>query len=61
MFKTYYRHLQENGKRNLTVIHEESNIKITSPDYFVHEKSDSELKKEVWEIMKLALKIFNFK
>ncbi len=57
-FKLTTRFLEENGKRNITVTHLPTNLKITSPDYFVHEKSDAELKKNVWEIMKTAIKVF---
>lgn len=46
------------GKRNMTVIHIEKNIKITSPDYFENDKTDTQLKKEIWEVMKFAIKIF---
>lgn len=60
-FEVGFRFLSEGGKRNLTVIHKPSSIKITSPDYFIHEKSDNELKKMVWEVMKLAIKIFGDK
>lgn len=42
----------------MTVVHVPTNIKITSPDYFVHEKSNDELKKMVWEVMKKALEVF---
>lgn len=55
-FETQTRFLSENGKRNLTVRHKKTNIKITSPDFLQSEKSDEELKKEVWEVMKLAIK-----
>lgn len=53
------RYLREGGKRNMTVIHRSSNIHITSPDYLVNEKSDDQLKNEVWQVMKLAIKIWN--
>jgi predicted secreted Zn-dependent protease len=57
-FEVRFRFLSEGGKRNITVIHKPSNIKITSPDYFINEKSDNELKKLVWEVMKKAIEIF---
>lgn len=57
-FDLNFRYLSENGKRNITVVHKSTNIKITSPDYFVHEKSDDELKKMIWQVMKKALEIF---
>lgn len=60
-FETQIRFLSENGKRNLTVRHNKTNIKITSPDFLKSEKSDEELKKEVWEVMKLAIKIWGDK
>lgn len=59
IFKVSVRYLSEGGKRNMTVIHKPTNVKITSPDYFVHEKSDEELKKEIWEVMKFAIKIWS--
>lgn len=45
-------------KRNITVTHKVTKIKITSPDFTLEEKSDDELKKEVWEVMKTAMKIW---
>lgn len=57
-FEVRLRFLSEDGKRNMTVIHLPTNIKITSPDYFVHEKSNEDLKKMVWEVMKKAIEIF---
>ena len=60
MYSVSVRFLSENGKRNLTVTHLETNIKITSPDFFLHEKSDEQLKKEVWEIMKIAIKQWGY-
>lgn len=57
-FDVFIRYLSEGGKRNMTVIHTPTNIKITSPDYFVHEKSNDDLKKMVWEVMKKALEVF---
>lgn len=57
-FDVSVRYLGEFGKRNMTVVHIPTNIKITSPDYFHQEKSDDELKKMIWEVMKKALEIF---
>ncbi|MFT6841368.1 MAG: putative secreted Zn-dependent protease [Psychroserpens sp.] len=57
-FKIYYRYLDEDGKRNITVKHIPTNIKITSPDYFESEMSNKELKSKVWEILQLAIKLF---
>lgn len=60
MFEKNFRFIDEKT-RNLTVIHKESNVKITSPDFTFQQKSDDELKKEVWEVMKTAMKIWNIK
>lgn len=49
------RFLSENGKRNLTVTHLPTNIKITSPDFTLQERTDEQLKREVWELMKKAI------
>lgn len=57
-FEVSVRFLSEGGKRNMTVIHLPTNIKITSPDYFVYEKSNEDLKKMVWEVMKKAIEVF---
>lgn len=56
-FSLMYRFLDE-SKRNLTVIHHPSNIKITSPDYCSSEKSDEQLKKEVWNVLKYAINLW---
>lgn len=56
-FTLRFRFLDE-SKRNLTVTHNPTNISITSPDYFVAEKSDKQLKKEAWDVLKYALKRF---
>ena len=55
MFEVRTRYLSQDGKRNLTVTHLITNIKITSPDFTHQEKSNDQLKKEVWEIMKKAI------
>lgn len=60
MFDTFFRFSDQNT-RNLTVTHKASNIKITSPDFSFDQKSDDKLKKEVWEVMKKALEIWNIK
>jgi len=62
MFEAKIRYLDAPpSKRNLTVIHQQSNIKITSPDFTIQEKSDDQLKKEVWEVMKKAMEVWNIK
>jgi hypothetical protein len=62
MFEAKVRFLDSTQqKRNLTVVHEQSNIKVTSPDFTIQEKSDDQLKKEVWEVMKKAMEVWNIK
>ncbi len=62
MFEVRFRFLDSTqNKRNLTVVHQQSNIKVTSPDFTIQEKSDDELKKEVWEVMKKAMEIWSIK
>jgi len=58
MFSINIRFLSEGGKRNITVTHNQTNVKITSPDFFEREKSDEQLKKETWEVMKKALEVW---
>lgn len=51
----------KDGKRNLTVTHIPTNIKVTSPDYFDYEVDAQKLKAKVWEVMKKALEVFDDK
>jgi hypothetical protein len=46
-------------ERKIIVRHIESGLEITSPQFNNQEKSDQQLKKELWEIMKRAIEIFN--
>lgn len=62
MFEAKARYLDSSqNKRNLTVTHQQLNIKITSPDFTIQEKSNDQLKKEVWEVMKKAMEVWNIK
>jgi hypothetical protein len=57
-FSVSFRYLNEGGKRNMTVTHLPTNIKITSPNYSHEEKTNDQLKSLVWEVMKKALEVF---
>lgn len=41
-----------------TVRHIESGLEIKSPKYNSKEKTDQQIKKELWELMKKAIEIF---
>ena len=55
---TYRCYDKDCSEKAMTVRHIESGLEIQSPKYNPKEKTDQQMKKELWELMKKAIEIF---